>query len=68
VLPEENDDAVEACLARSPQLSAVPAEEVLAAAALGALSESVRRTRFGLQMSPLRTGTDGFYVAMLHCP
>ena len=29
------------------------------------LAEAVRLTRHGLQMSPARTGTDGFYVAGL---
>ncbi|MFC6049091.1 MFS transporter, partial [Methylobacterium hispanicum] len=32
---------------------------------LPALADAVRFTRHGLQMSPARTGTDGFYVASL---
>jgi 16S rRNA (cytosine967-C5)-methyltransferase len=65
VLPEENDDAIAALMERRDGLTVVPAPEVLAAAGLEGLSDSVRFTEKGLQMSPLRTGTDGFYVAVL---
>jgi 16S rRNA (cytosine967-C5)-methyltransferase len=46
-------------------LRAVPAAEVLAGAGLEHLSDALRFTEHGLQMTPLRTGTDGFYVAVL---
>jgi 16S rRNA (cytosine967-C5)-methyltransferase len=65
ILPEENDDAVSALLQREPGLRVVPAGEVLAGAGLESLADRVRFTRHGLQMTPLRTGTDGFYVAHL---
>jgi 16S rRNA (cytosine967-C5)-methyltransferase len=42
----------------------VPAADLLAAAP-PTLAAAVRRTEHGLQMSPLRTGTDGFYVAVV---
>lgn len=61
VLPEENDDAVAAFLARHPSARPEPIPE---AASLGA---ALRPTRYGVQMTPLRTGTDGFYVARLRC-
>jgi 16S rRNA (cytosine967-C5)-methyltransferase len=32
---------------------------------LNSLASAVRPTRFGLQMTPHRTGTDGFYVCVL---
>jgi 16S rRNA (cytosine967-C5)-methyltransferase len=65
VLPEENDDSVAALLERRPDLQAASAADVIGAAGLGRLSEAVRITTCGLQMTPLRTGTDGFYVAQL---
>ncbi|WP_370875384.1 RsmB/NOP family class I SAM-dependent RNA methyltransferase [Methylobacterium amylolyticum] len=65
LLPAENDGAVAGLLARTGgALAPVPAEAVLAAGP-SSLAEAVRRTGHGVQMSPLRTGTDGFYVAVL---
>ena len=65
VLPEENDGAVAAALERHPGLHPAPSAE--AARRLSRdFADAVRFTEHGLQMTPLRTGTDGFYVAMLH--
>ncbi|WP_029029936.1 RsmB/NOP family class I SAM-dependent RNA methyltransferase [Salinarimonas rosea] len=65
VLPAENDGALDAFLERHDGFAPVPAGEMLAAAGLAELAPRVRETRHGLQMSPLRTGVDGFYVAAL---
>jgi 16S rRNA (cytosine967-C5)-methyltransferase len=65
VLPEENDAAVAALIERAAGLAAVPAREVLQGAGLDRLADAVRLTTHGLQMTPLRTGTDGFFVAVL---
>ena len=67
VLPEENDAAVEACLERHPGLMVLDVADVLASAAgdFGLLARFA--TRYGLQLSPRRTGTDGFYLAELCC-
>ena len=65
VLPEENDEAVAALMQRRSGLRVAPAREVLAGAGFGPLAEAVRFTGSGLLMTPLRTGTDGFYVAVL---
>ncbi|MBF9234039.1 RsmB/NOP family class I SAM-dependent RNA methyltransferase [Microvirga alba] len=65
ILPEENDDAVEGFLSRSKGFSALPASEALARAGLGRLTDLVRFTKSGLQMTPLKTGTDGFFVSVL---
>ncbi|MDB5589594.1 RsmB/NOP family class I SAM-dependent RNA methyltransferase [Enterovirga sp.] len=67
VLPEENDQAIEALLARRPGLAVEDPATVAAAAGLPSLSARLRVTRRGIQMTPLRTGTDGFYVALLRC-
>ena len=65
VLPEENDDQVSALLGRHPGLQPVRATALLEEAGLGVLREGVRFTGHGLQMTPLLTGTDGFYVSAL---
>nr|WP_246736156.1 RsmB/NOP family class I SAM-dependent RNA methyltransferase [Enterovirga sp. DB1703] len=65
VLPEENDGAVAGLLERRPGLAAISAAETLTAAGFGQMADALRFTRYGLQMSPLRTGTDGFYVAVI---
>ncbi|KQP40657.1 MFS transporter [Methylobacterium sp. Leaf104] len=65
LLPEENDAAIAGFLGRrSEDLTAVSASQVLAAYAPD-LGPAIRLTQHGLQMSPARTGTDGFYVATL---
>jgi len=56
VLPEENEDAVAAFLASYVQFTPVGLEPV----GLPAYERSI-----GVQMTPLKTGCDGFYVAVL---
>lgn len=65
VLPEENDAAVEACLGRHSGVTVLDVTALLASPAgeFGLLA--CFATRHGLQLSPRRTGTDGFYVAVL---
>jgi 16S rRNA (cytosine967-C5)-methyltransferase len=64
LFPEENDDALDAFLGRSPGFAPVaPAE--LAARGPEGFAARVRPTRHGLQMTPLKTGTDGFFVSVL---
>jgi 16S rRNA (cytosine967-C5)-methyltransferase len=63
VLPEENDGAVKFLL--SADFIALAAENVVAPDRLPGLMDAIHVTTSGLQMSPRRTGTDGFYVAIL---
>jgi 16S rRNA (cytosine967-C5)-methyltransferase len=67
VLTEENGDQVRAFLARHPQFAIVPAAEV--AAPLGERAflfrKAVLMSDEGLLMTPRRTDTDAFFVAML---
>ncbi|MBL0402451.1 RsmB/NOP family class I SAM-dependent RNA methyltransferase [Microvirga aerilata] len=65
ILPEENDDALTAFLERNDGFKPLPQADVLAQAGLGHLSALTHATAFGLQMTPHRTGTDGFFVAVL---
>lgn len=65
ILPEENDDALDGLLQRHPGLTVSKADGLLKAAGLSNLNSIVRLTKHGLQMTPKRTGTDGFFVACL---
>jgi 16S rRNA (cytosine967-C5)-methyltransferase len=65
VLPAENEGAVSAFLDRDARFSPVAPAEACDQAGLSSLVDRVWLRRFGLQMTPLRTGTDGFYVAVL---
>ena len=63
VLPEENDDAVERVPATDARLKHAAKVEVLSSDVQ--LADVVRLTDHGVQMTPLQTGTDGFYIAVL---
>ena len=67
VLAEENDDQVQNFLARHADFARVPQADVTAT--LGERAFLFRRavltTEEGLLMTPRRTDTDGFYVAMM---
>jgi 16S rRNA (cytosine967-C5)-methyltransferase len=67
VIAEENGDQVRGFLARHPQFGPVPPVEV--AGALGERAYMFRRAVMmaeeGLLMTPCRTDTDGFYVAVM---
>jgi 16S rRNA (cytosine967-C5)-methyltransferase len=67
VLVEENGDQVQAFIARHPDFSVQPPAELRSA--LGAQAESFAQatltTADGIQMTPRRTGTDGFFVSLL---
>lgn len=63
VLPDENDAAVSAFLARHGGFAPVPLAQILSSAE-GDFSLLARfATVHGVQFSPRRTGTDGFYLA-----
>jgi 16S rRNA (cytosine967-C5)-methyltransferase len=68
VLPQENGGQIEAFTARHEDFAVVPPAEVVRAA-LGeraeAFGNAVRYAPQGLLMTPLRTGTDGFFVSIL---
>jgi 16S rRNA (cytosine967-C5)-methyltransferase len=65
ILPEENDDALAAFMERHAGFTPVKPAEMLASARLKSLQKITRPTSYGLQLTPLKTGTDGFYVAIL---
>jgi len=67
VLPQENGEQIRAFLAREAGFTVVPPGEVIAA--LGAQADAFTAATWpspeGLLMTPLRTGTDGFFVSVL---
>lgn len=70
VLPEENEDRIAAFLERSSGFAPVPAMDALRATGglteEGEIAVGACETRFGaVQLTPARTGTDGFYVCVL---
>ena len=64
-LPAENDGTVDAFLQRHPAFRSLPTAAAAADAGLPGLPDRAWPCRHGLQLTPLRTGTDGFYVALL---
>jgi 16S rRNA (cytosine967-C5)-methyltransferase len=65
LLPAENDAAVAGLLSRWRGRFDVVATETVLDAGPASMREAVRTTAHGVQMSPLRTGTDGFYVSVI---
>jgi 16S rRNA (cytosine967-C5)-methyltransferase len=65
ILPEENDDALAAFMENHAGFKPVPLDRALEETQLGHLKNIVRPTAHGLQLTPHKTGTDGFYVAIL---
>jgi 16S rRNA (cytosine967-C5)-methyltransferase len=65
ILPEENDDALSAFMENHAGFKPVPLDRALDEAQLGHLKNVVRTTAHGLQLTPHKTGTDGFYIAIL---
>jgi 16S rRNA (cytosine967-C5)-methyltransferase len=65
ILPEENDDALSAFMENHAGFTPVSLDRALDETQLGHLRNVVRPTAHGLQLTPHKTGTDGFYVAIL---
>lgn len=65
VLPRENDAAISGFLTRHPAFAIVPPAEAARSADLDVIGRFVSPGGQGLQLSPHRTGTDGFFIAVL---
>jgi 16S rRNA (cytosine967-C5)-methyltransferase len=65
LLPQENDEAVETFLASHESFALIEPEHVASQAGLPALAPFVSAKGKGLQLTPARTGTDGFFIALL---
>ncbi len=62
LLPEENEDSVAAFLALNANFAIVPVRDLVRDAHLTGLLPKCHKAGPGLQMTPLATGTDGFFV------
>jgi 16S rRNA (cytosine967-C5)-methyltransferase len=65
LLAEENEDRIAAFRAAHADFVPAPAAEVAAAAGLPALAPFAIAAGDAIRLTPLRTGTDGFFIAML---
>ncbi len=65
VLREENEDRLAAFLAAHPEFKSLPVPEMTEMAGLKGLERFQSRFGFGLRLTPLTSGTDGFFIAML---
>lgn len=65
LLPPENDDAVTGFLARHPEFKLESVDDVARRAGLAPLASHRSIGGHGLLLTPLRTGTDGFFFASL---
>jgi 16S rRNA (cytosine967-C5)-methyltransferase len=65
VLPEENADQVESFLARTPGFTPIPYEEQWQSAIGTIAPASAIASPLGLQLTPARHDTDGFFISVL---
>jgi 16S rRNA (cytosine967-C5)-methyltransferase len=65
ILPEENEDSVAAFLALNSHFAAIPVKDLVRDSGLSGLLSKCHKAGLGLQMTPLATGTDGFFVCGL---
>ncbi|MDB5503474.1 MAG: hypothetical protein JWR89_3376 [Tardiphaga sp.] len=67
VLPQENNEQIRGFLARHPDFSVVPVEQVTSVLwdKAEAFAAATYQSPEGLLMTPRRTGTDGFFVSVL---
>jgi len=65
VFAEENDKQVEGFCGRRQAFEAVDPSTLLSGS--DALADHVRQGRWGVALSPVRTGTDGFFISSLAC-
>lgn len=64
-LREENEDRIAAFLREHPDFQCLSAQELASTAHLPELARFASCFGLGLRLTPLTSGTDGFFVAML---
>ena len=65
LLPQENDDSIKKFLANNPTFKAKPIETHLEELELSHILEKCHKTKYGIQFTPFKSNTDGFYFAVL---
>jgi 16S rRNA (cytosine967-C5)-methyltransferase len=65
LLAAENEDRVAAFTAAHPEFVPIPPAEAAAAAGLSALAKFATPSGEAIRLTPLATGTDGFFIAVM---
>ena len=65
ILRDENEDRIAACLARHAELVPIDSTSLATQADVPQLADRASALGPGLRLTPLTTGTDGFYIAAL---
>ena len=65
VLPEENDDTISKFLENNPEFTLKPIDKHLEELGFSHLLEKCHKTKYGIQFTPYKSNTDGFYFAVI---
>ncbi len=65
IIPSENDGSIEKFLNSNPEYECVSIEAHLESIGQTMLLNHVHKTQYGIQFTPLKSNTDGFYFAIL---
>ncbi len=65
ILPQENDDSIDRLFRDNPSFRIVPIEDHLANIGQSSILEHTHKTKYGIQFTPLKSDTDGFYFVVL---
>ncbi len=65
IIPSENDGSIETFLKSNPLFKCVSIEKYLEDIGQTMLLQHVHKTKYGIQFTPLKSKTDGFYFAIL---
>jgi 16S rRNA (cytosine967-C5)-methyltransferase len=65
VLPQENDDTIGRFLEANSEFTIKPIEKHLEQLGFAHLLEKCHKTKYGIQFTPFKSNTDGFYFAVL---
>ncbi len=65
ILPQENDDQIDAFLAENPEFSVIDWQQQWQDTLGTEMPESAANNRHGLTLTPRKHGTDGFYICVM---
>lgn len=65
IIPSENDGSISSFLAANPKFKCLSIAEHLANIGQSEILKHVYQTQFGIQFTPLKSNTDGFFFAIL---
>lgn len=65
IFPQENDESIHAFLDQNQDFSFVSAQHLIGRSKIDNIAAKVYPKTYGLQLTPLKSGTDGFYISVL---